>query len=345
MDLSAARRLLPHRGSGAAGPPPPRRRWRPVVIVTGALFALAAIIGVVGHFRAPHRADVIGVSAFAPYLMLGAPMAVVLFAFARQWIVAVLAVALTVLAGSTQVRLHVAATGLADATTIVTMTSNLRLGEADPTRVIAAVRTHHVDVLMLEELTPEEQTRLLDAGLGTLLPFHVSDPRPIAQGTGLWSRYPLSDPTRRTDFTFAFVTARVTIPGVAGQPLLVATHMAGPVPDSADWNHDIARLPGVLAALDPTSPALVGGDFNATPDIAQFRRVLAAGFHDGAQQAGAGMTRTYPSDTWYPPLIAIDHVLTRGAVARTAETVEIAGSDHRALVVTVQLPKAGPTGS
>jgi endonuclease/exonuclease/phosphatase (EEP) superfamily protein YafD len=337
MDLSTARRLF---SSRARSDGRERSKWRPVVIIAGIALAALAIVGVVAHFRTPHRADVIGVSAFSPYLMLGAPLAVLLFAFTRQWIAVVLAVALTVLAGSTQIRLHVAATGLANSTSIVTMTSNLRLGEADPAQVVGAVRNHHVDVLMLEELTPEEQTRLLAAGLATLLPFHVSDPRPNAEGTGLWSRYPLTDTTKRTDFTFAFVTARVTIPGVAGQPLLIATHMAGPVPDPTDWSSDIDHLPGVLTALDPAVPTIVGGDFNSTPDIAQFRRVLAAGFHDAAQQAGAGMTRTYPSDTWYPPLIAIDHVLTREAVASSAKTVEIRGSDHRALVVTVQLPRS-----
>jgi endonuclease/exonuclease/phosphatase (EEP) superfamily protein YafD len=337
MELSTARRLFPRRTGGV---PRERSRSQPLVTVIAVLLAAAAIVGVVAHFRTPHRADVIGVSAFSPYLMLGAPLAVLLFAGARQWIALALALALTVLAASTQIRLHVAATGLGDSTSIVTMTSNLRVGQGDPREVVDAVRHHHVDVLMLEELTPEEQTRLLDAGLGELLPYHVSDPRSGAQGTGLWSRYPLTDTTKRTDFSFAFVTAHVSIPGVTGEPLLIATHMAGPVPDSTRWNHDIGHLPSVLRSLDPAIPTIIGGDFNATPDVAQFRRVLATGFHDAAQQAGAGMTRTYPSDTWYPPLIAIDHVLTRGAVARTAKTLEIRGSDHRALLVTVQLPRS-----
>lgn len=338
MDLSGLRRVF-RRGEPAH--PRLRRALRLASVALALLLAAAAVVGVVAHVRTPQGSIAIGVSAFAPYLMLGAPLSVLLFAGLRRTGLAVLAVGLTVLAGSTQSRLYVAATAPASAVPVVAMTSNLRLGLADPAQVVAAVRGHHVGVLMLEELTPAEQSRLVAAGLDRLLRYHVSDPRPSAEGTGLWSRYPLSATSRRSDFTFAFVTARVHIPGVAGEPLLVATHMPGPWPQpSTEWQKDIAHLPTVLRALAPGVPALVGGDLNATPDVAQFRTVLAAGFHDAAQQAGAGVTRTYPSDEWFPPLIAIDHVLTRQAVATSASTVEIRGSDHRALVVTVAFPRS-----
>jgi endonuclease/exonuclease/phosphatase (EEP) superfamily protein YafD len=84
---------------------------------------------------------------------------------------------------------------------------------------------------------------------------------------------------------------------------------------------------------------VAAGDLNATPDIVQFRDLLVDGYADAAQQAGAGMTLTYPADRWYPPLIAIDHVLTRDAVATTADTIHISDTDHRALLVTVQVPR------
>jgi endonuclease/exonuclease/phosphatase (EEP) superfamily protein YafD len=72
----------------------------------------------------------------------------------------------------------------------------------------------------------------------------------------------------------------------------------------------------------------------------QFRRILAGGFADAADQAGAGYTRSYPADRWYPPLIAIDHVLTRnGPVATAVDTVTVEGSDHRSLVARVAVPR------
>jgi endonuclease/exonuclease/phosphatase (EEP) superfamily protein YafD len=214
------------------------------------------------------------------------------------------------------------------------MTSNLKVGAADASAVVAAVRARHVDVLMLEELTPDIAVRLRAAGLDDMLPHSVADPQPNGAGTGLWSRYPLSDPQVRRDFGFSFVSARVT-----GRMTMAAVHVFGPYPAAQfpRWHDDMQRYPAVLGAL-PGPTVLIGGDFNATTDDAQFRGILGNGFADAAQQAGAGFTPTWPTDRWYPPLITIDHVLTRNAVARSLDSVEIPGSDHRALVVSVRLP-------
>jgi endonuclease/exonuclease/phosphatase (EEP) superfamily protein YafD len=103
----------------------------------------------------------------------------------------------------------------------------------------------------------------------------------------------------------------------------------------------VSRFAQYLPTLSGCDPMIVGGDFNATPDTVQFRTILGAGFADAADQAGAGSTRTYPADRWYPPLIAIDHVLSRnGPVATDLRTVAIKGSDHRALVVRVAVPRS-----
>jgi endonuclease/exonuclease/phosphatase (EEP) superfamily protein YafD len=77
---------------------------------------------------------------------------------------------------------------------------------------------------------------------------------------------------------------------------------------------------------------------NATRDIREFRRLLRDGYRDAAEQAGAGLTRTHPADIWLPPLLAIDHILTRGCAATAVRTLDIKDSDHRALVADIQLP-------
>ena len=303
------------------------------------LLTLTAILGVIAHLRAPHSSNVIGLSAFSPYLMLCAAAALVLFAILRSWIGVGVALLVTAIAVSTQWRLYVPAAPLRDGVEVVTMTANLRLGSADPASVIRAVREHHVALLMTEELPPPELDRLVAAGLPTLLPHRLAAPHPSASGVAIWSAYPLRNKIKRTDFTFAFVTAEVAVPGVANLPVAVALHMPGPWPQSAaNWDHDIHHLPRVLPILAPGQPVIVGGDFNATPDIGEFRNLLSDGYHDAAQQAGAGMTPTYPSSQVLPPLIAIDHVLTRGGVGRSAITVHINHSDHRALITTIQVP-------
>ena len=62
------------------------------------------------------------------------------------------------------------------------------------------------------------------------------------------------------------------------------------------------------------------------------------------EQTGAGFAPTFPSDPWLSPLITIDHVLTRHAAAASVRTVYVDGSDHRALLATVEVP-LDPTAS
>jgi endonuclease/exonuclease/phosphatase family metal-dependent hydrolase len=192
---------------------------------------------------------------------------------------------------------------------------------------------------MLEELTPDEAERLQAAGLDKLLPYAQLAPRWNAAGSGLVSKYPLSDRAVRDDFPFEFVSARVAVPGLAQRPTVVALHMYGPYPgqQTPQWRRDIAHVQPVLQGLPSDAPVVVGGDFNATTSMVQFRRLLTGGYADAADQAGAGLTPTYPANRLVP-LIAIDHVLTRAAVARSVDSVRLPGSDHRGLLVTVRLP-------
>jgi len=57
------------------------------------------------------------------------------------------------------------------------------------------------------------------------------------------------------------------------------------------------------------------------------------------QQLGSGYAPTFKADHPLPPLITIDHILTRNAAAATIKTVKITGSDHRALLATVRVPR------
>lgn len=312
---------------------------RVTLIVLAGLLLLVAVAGLVAHNRTPGRTAALGFSAFSPYLMLAAVPALILLLLARQWLGVAAAAVVLVVCVSTQSRLYLAETGPADAQPLVTLTANLHLGEADAADLVAAIRAHHVDLFTTQEMTAGAQGRLIDAGIRRELPYEATDPRPGAAGTGLWSRYPLTAIDRRTDFSFAAVTASLALPGVPRPVVVGSFHMNGPVPESAEWQRDIRHLPSVLRELGRGGPVIAAGDLNATPDIVQFRALLVDGYADGAQQAGAGMTPTYPSDRWYPALIAIDHVLTHDAVATTADTIHIRDSDHRALLVTVQVPR------
>lgn len=105
-----------------------------------------------------------------------------------------------------------------------------------------------------------------------------------------------------------------------------------------------ARWRGQLSALPEPgdSPRILAGDFNATLDHAQFRRLLRRGYVDAASQAGNGLSATWgPQPGRRPALLAIDHVLTdRRCAVLTTSAHRLAGTDHRALYAELRLPGA-----
>ena len=317
------------------------RRYVSAVVVVVLLVVAAIAVGLRWIVR--DDSWVIVATAAAPYLMAGAPAALVVAALDRHRLLGAVAAVVTVVVGATQLPLLGAARPPPDALSLTMMTANLELGSADAAALLRLIERHRVDVLTTQELTKPEVERLRSAGMDRLLPYAATDARPGAAGVGIWSRYPLRDVHRLGSFHFAFVTARVDVATLKFAPTVVATHMPGPWPQSArNWAHDLSALPGTLRGLGHGAGAvLVGGDLNATFDMRRFRALLRGGFHDAAAQSGAGYRATYPGDTWLPPLIAIDHVLTYHAVATSARPVRLPGSDHRAVVVGVALPRAG----
>ncbi|CAA0126131.1 Uncharacterised protein [Mycolicibacterium vanbaalenii] len=64
---------------------------------------------------------------------------------------------------------------------------------------------------------------------------------------------------------------------------------------------------------------------------------------DGVAQTGSGLGPTYPSYPFTLPLITIDHVVTRNASVSSLRTFSLRGTDHRALLATVQIPGKKPS--
>ncbi len=105
---------------------------------------------------------------------------------------------------------------------------------------------------------------------------------------------------------------------------------------------EIQRLAATLSDIREQAdgrPVIVPGDFNATYDMAPFRKLLTNGYADAAEQSGAGITRTFPADSSWPPRFGIDRVLTYNATATDVHTVRVPGSDHLGLITTVQPPR------
>jgi endonuclease/exonuclease/phosphatase (EEP) superfamily protein YafD len=158
---------------------------------------------------------------------------------------------------------------------------------------------------------------------------------------GIYARYPLRG-GRTGPASAARVAARLDLP--SGPPVpLACIHAAPPKPWSAGatarWRSQLAALPA-----PGHGPLILAGDFNATLDHAQFRRLLRRGYRDAASQAGHGLSATWgPHPGRRPGLLAIDHILTdpRCAVLTTSAH-QLTGTDHRALYAELRLPAPAP---
>ena len=227
-----------------------------------------------------------------------------------------------------------------DAIGFTVLSANLRYGNADATHLVDVARSQHVDAVALQELTPEEVRRLHDAGLDRDFPFAQLAAGPDATGVGLWSKRPMSDKQSYGGFTFHQVSAEIAFdPNDPGKTFtMFSTHVVAPWPGPTSlWVHELTKL-GVLIGSE-RGTTVDAGDFNSTLDLPQFRQLLdRTGYADATRQSGAGLIRTFPTDTPLPPLAGIDHVLTKGAVATSVRTIAVPGSDHRGIMVRLLFP-------
>ncbi len=229
--------------------------------------------------------------------------------------------------------------GRSDGPRLRVLTVNLRIGGADPAAIVELVHREHIDLLAVQEFTPDAE-RTLSAALTDLLPERVTYPDEAALGSALYSRFPLRDPGLRVhDSGFSQAHATVSVPG-AGDVAVESVHPCAPVGPAANgcWGHDLADQPP--ATVDGAVRVLLG-DFNATLDHAPLRRLIGTGYRDAADVRGAGFTATWPYDGKPIPGVALDHVLVDRRVGVAGYAVyPVPGTDHRAVYAELVLPPA-----
>jgi endonuclease/exonuclease/phosphatase (EEP) superfamily protein YafD len=219
------------------------------------------------------------------------------------------------------------------------LTANLLAGRAGAEAVAELACGMHADVLFVQELTGDAAARLGRAGLGDLLPHWVTQPVPHGTRSSIYARYPLRAGPAAAPPSAARCTAWLDLP--SGQCVqLTCIHARPPKPPwspgaAALWRSQLSALPAPGAGL-----RILAGDFNATLDHAQFRRLLRSGYADAASQAGHGLSPTWgPQPGRRPALLAIDHVLIdRRCAVLTTSAHWLTGTDHRALYAELRLP-------
>jgi endonuclease/exonuclease/phosphatase (EEP) superfamily protein YafD len=284
---------------------------------------------------------------FTPYMGLTAIVPLVVALALRRWRVAGLA--LVVCVAFVVALLPRALAGPQPdvgpgAVTIRAMTANVYEGRGDARTIIRLVRENHVDVLALEEMTPEIVDRLDAAGLRGSLPYGDLDARGGANGSGLFSRFPLD---RRKPYNSIDQNgeprALVRVPGAAPIDLQVI-HPPPPIHGWAGiWRHMLSELPRPRSSPPTQQLRMLMGDFNATLDHEQLRRLLGGdhGYADAADATGKGYDTTWPAGRRFPPEITIDHVLIDPRMRADDVSVHVVPrSDHRAVIAVLELPRA-----
>lgn len=219
--------------------------------------------------------------------------------------------------------------------------ANLAVGAAQPGPLVEMVRNRQIDLLTVEELTGDSVQALRGAGLEDVLPYQFLAPLSGANGTGIYSRFPLSDERELDGYLMSNLQVSVDV-NLTHPVRLYAVHPAPPYLSPAPlWTRELTRLREELRSASTQENVIASGDFNATYYQRQFRDLLTGGYTDAVEYVGEGLTLTYPTDKWFPPIVGIDHVLTKGAWATSIESVQVIGSDHRGLIADVQLDESG----
>ncbi|WP_433440467.1 endonuclease/exonuclease/phosphatase family protein [Nonomuraea sp. CA-141351] len=318
----------------AAGPAAPRkrrRRWPAWTVVT--LLALWAVI----------RAGGLETGSFLTQLMtvtpIGAGLAALtaILSLLRRNRPAALAAALVgaVMVSVVTPRAFGAEQPPASGAPLRVLAINL-FGRGDAQTVVDLVRRFDVEVFSALELTPAEAERLDAAGLKQLMPYRVLQADFGATGSGIFARHPVTELTGLfTPIGHNMPAATVTLPG-GGKVEFVAVHPNPPLGRmEAEWNAALRALP----SPSPATVRVLAGDFNASLDHRAFRDLLDRGYVDAADQAGKGLTPTWPNLRAIPPIISIDHVLADRRVAvRRVEIVDVPRTDHRGVFAELRLP-------
>lgn len=218
------------------------------------------------------------------------------------------------------------------------MTANLLTGIADAEAIVRAVSRRKIDILAMQELTPQMVGDLDRAGLNRIMPNRVYLDEPGGSGSGLASRYPLAKRELTPPGTLQQAGALVDLPGKDIE--VVSVHPLPPVVTEGPeaWQRELAGLP----APDSTGALRVlAGDFNATLDHVGMTRLLNKGYVDAADQVGKGLIHTWPSNSgFWPPPVTIDHVLVDAKIpVDTLDVFDVPGSDHRAVVTQFVVPR------
>ncbi|MBT2546803.1 endonuclease/exonuclease/phosphatase family protein [Arthrobacter sp. ISL-65] len=245
------------------------------------------------------------------------------------------------------------ASGPGSTVPLTVMSINSRFGKADAAEIVRLVRDNGVELLAIQEHTRALEDRLAAEGLEGLLPNRISSPSENGSGSATYSKHPVQAIGRIPDTPFQMPTFRVTLPAAGGAAATLEVtnvHTLPPVDVRVgQWRSDLESLARLVArdGAGGQGNQLLLGDFNATYDHSEFRRLLDGGpggrkLVDVGTASGARFMPTWPMDGQALPGITIDHLVTSPRIPASGYAVHrVPGTDHAAVLATLDVPVAG----
>lgn len=308
----------------------PRRLIAWLVVLPWAVWCAVRVLGVERGY------PFVQLMAFTPYVLPLALAGGALAAVLRRWApTAVAAITVLVLAALLAPRaIGGGVEASAGARQLRLLTANMHRGSVPPEALVALVRRERVDLLAVQELTPQLTAGLAGAGLGDLLP-HKALAEGYRGGSGLFSHLPMRRLPPFEGAKYDMTSAAFDVTGAA--PVrVISVHVTAPeyASDLSGWRGDLRALP---AAPPGGLTQLLAGDFNATLDHRELRRLVDRGYRDAAEVTGAGLRGTWQG-LGAPP-VTLDHVLVPERCGVVDVSVHgLPRSDHRAVLAAIALP-------
>lgn len=216
------------------------------------------------------------------------------------------------------------------------MTGNVLEKRSDPESLDALIERMDPDLVFLEEMS-HGQAEVLE----TRFEHHFTFPSERYEGRGVASKLPaecgsLDLPWRPGTWVRLAVDGKEVVGA--------GVHMPNPI--QFPWWRSVRERKEQVDALfrwiegQEFDALVVAGDMNASPAWPLYRR-LAGRLEDlaeaGAQAAGESPERTWGWRPGWPRLLRIDHVFGSGVTAVGSSVEPIAGSDHHAVIVDVEI--------
>lgn len=334
----------------ATEPSASRRRWyrRRFVVVLGWLATAGLVFyTLLRLFGLETGWILVVIVAFAPYVTLVGLLGVGLLALVRNWwalgVSALCVVLLALMVTPRAIATDTAGTSSAYGPSLRVMAANIAIGEGDEGTLLEWAKEYDIEILAVQEMTELNVDRFTELGIDELYPHQVVETGWAAEGSAIYSRYPLERlPDLEPDGIFHQPMATVSIPD-GPEVNVMSVHTAAPQSSERvrQWERDFEQFP---------SPSednfwILAGDFNATLDHRNMRDLLDEGFADAASATGDGWSTTWHTESRWargllsPPPITLDRVVIdeRGAI-NEFEILDEFGSDHRPVMAEIRLP-------